>query len=50
MSLNTRIGRTTPAACTGEMASAMIGTESMPMVVKPPLERPRMIIAGIAAA
>ena len=39
-----------PAACTGEMTSAMIGTASMPMVVKPPLDRPRMTIAGIAAA
>ena len=39
-----------PAAWTGEITSARIGTVSMPMTAKPPLDRPRMIIAGMAAA
>ena len=44
------MGSTIAAAWTGEMTSDRIGTVSRPMAVNPPLDRPRMIIAGIAAA
>jgi hypothetical protein len=50
MSLKMRIGSVMPAACTGEITSASIGTASMPMLANPPLARPRRIIAGRAAA
>ena len=50
MSLISKMGRTMAAACTGEMTSDRIGTVRMPMAPNPPLDKPRMIIAGIAAA
>jgi hypothetical protein len=51
MSMTIRIGSRMAAAWTGEIASAISGTPSNAMAPpKPPLDRPTMITAGMAAA
>ena len=45
-----RIGSMIAPACTGEIASAIRGSERRPIPEKPPFERPISITAGTAMA